>query len=103
MSELIVTFGVEQESVEEMSDLDAAPEAASFGWRQRDWHSHFPTSGDAVKAQDRMIEVEPGVVEHWLAAAKLVANGLLWTSVLLAACLMLTWLTYLVLWGVGVF
>ena len=50
-----------------------------------------------------MIEMEPGMVESWLMAMKIVANGLLWTSVLLASGLLLTWLVYLVHWRAGLF
>ena len=62
--------------------------------RQATW-AFRPTNG--------IIEMEPGMVESWLMAMKIVANGLLWTSVLLASGLLLTWLVYLVHWRAGLF
>ncbi|MFZ1938852.1 MAG: hypothetical protein WBA18_06675 [Terracidiphilus sp.] len=84
-------------------DVHTAPETVSFTWRQREGRGHDPAGNLGLRTHDRMIEMEPGMVESWLMAMKIVANGLLWTSVLLASGLLLTWLVYLVHWRAGLF
>ena len=84
-------------------DVHTAPETASFTGRHREGRGHDPAGNLSLRTRDRVIEMEPGMAESWLMAMKIVANGLLWTSVLLASGLLLTWLVYLVHWRAGLF
>lgn len=95
MSERFRALEIEDEQAELLRDIDAVPEAASLIWRQYERRRDFSTSDVAVRARDRVIATGPGMVESWLVAMKVVATGLLWTTVLLAGCLFLTWLAYL--------
>jgi hypothetical protein len=76
--------------------VENEPVTASFTWRQHEGRRHSPVRNVAVRAHDQMIEMEPGMAEGWLKLAKIAASGLFWTSVLLAGCLLLGWLVYLV-------
>jgi hypothetical protein len=105
-SEMAGQFGtveVEVEWHEEVSAINATRREASLRWPENNPRRHVPTGSLAGRTHDRMIEMEPGTVESWLMAMKIVANGLLWTSVLLATGLLLTWLVCLVHWRAGSF
>jgi hypothetical protein len=95
MSERFGALEIEDEQTELLRDIDATPESASSTWHRYERREHFPTSDVAVRARDRAIATDSGMVESWLVAMKVVATGLLWTTVLLAGCLFLTWLAYL--------
>lgn len=103
---MLESFGsreTEDGPAERVRDFDAVPERASFTSRQHGRPRPSPTSDGAPKADDPMMQMESGMVEGWLAAMKVGANRLLWTSVLFPACSLLISLVSIVHWRTGLF
>lgn len=55
--------------------------------------------GSREVAESELIElcgVQSGLAENWTALAKIVGGGLVWTSVIVTAAMLLTWVLWLV-------
>ncbi len=69
----------------------ALPDMRSYASRTQKRREPCPSREQADAEYIRMCEVSPGVVESWLAIAKLVATGLLLMSTLFLVLALLIW------------
>ena len=69
----------------------AVPDMGWYAFRMQERRGPFLSREQADAEYIRMCEISPGVVESWLAIAKMTASGLLLMSTLMVVVLILLW------------
>jgi hypothetical protein len=69
----------------------AVPDLGWYAFRMQERRGPFPSREQADAEYMRMCEISPGIVESWLAIAKMTASGLLLMSTLMVVVFILLW------------
>jgi hypothetical protein len=101
MSDSTGSFVGEEESAEGPHGVYAVPTVGWFACNWLDRRGPYLSRELAENELTRMYTTGPGLAENWLAAAKVIAGGLLCTSIFLAGALLLVLMVWLVRWQAG--
>jgi hypothetical protein len=89
MAEVFGVAGDDDELALDVLRANATPDESAISWGGYEQSGHYRRSRTTVRAREQVIETQPGMVENWLAVIKIVSNGLIGTTIVLAVMVLL--------------
>jgi hypothetical protein len=89
MAEVFGVAGDDDELALDVLRANATPDESAILWGGYERSGHYRRSRTTVRSREQVIETQPGMVENWLAVIKIVSNGLIGTTIVLAVMVLL--------------
>jgi hypothetical protein len=89
MAGILEVPGEDDELALNVLRANATPDESAIWWGGYERSGRFRRGRATVRAREQVIETQPGMVENWLAVIKIVSNGLIGTTIVLAVMVLL--------------
>jgi len=89
MAEVFGVAGDDNELALDLLRANTTPDESAISWGGYERSGRFRRSKVTGRAREWAIETQPGMVENWLAVIKIVSNGLIGTTIVLAVMVLL--------------
>ena len=89
MAEVFGVAGDDDELALDALRANTTPDESAIRWGGYERSGRYRRSGITVRAREQVIETQPSMVENWLAVIKIVSNGLIGTTIVLAVTVLL--------------
>jgi hypothetical protein len=80
---------------------NTTPDESAISWGGYERNGRFRRSKVTGRAREGAIETQPGMAENWLAVIKIVSNGLIGTTIVLAMIVLVACLAFVLRSFVG--
>jgi hypothetical protein len=89
MAEMFEVPGNDDEPALNVLRANTTPDESAIWWGGYERSGRYRRSRTTARTREQVIETQPGMVENWLAVIKIVSNGLIGTTIVLAVMVLL--------------